>query len=115
MAELLETELFFVFGLSEMRMEMHAVFARQFGGLLHQVRRHGKGRTGREHDLHHRAGSWVMILFDETLGIFEDGIFAIHNGIRRQSALGCAEGHRAARGVQAESDLVRGGNFVVQF
>ena len=34
-SKLLETELFFVFGLCEMGMEMHAVMARQLGGLLH--------------------------------------------------------------------------------
>ena len=51
---------------------------------------------------------------DDALGVPEDGFFAVHNGIRRQSPLGFAEGHRAARGVEAESHLVRGSNFVVQ-
>ena len=55
-----------------------------------------------------------MIVFDDALGISEDGLFAVHKGIRRQSTLGCAEGHRAARGMEAESHLVRGSNFVVQ-
>ena len=35
MPELLETELFFVFGLCEMGMETNAVMARQLCGLLH--------------------------------------------------------------------------------
>jgi len=26
-----------------------------------------------------------MIVFDDALGVPEDGIFAVHNGIRRQS------------------------------
>src|SRR5258707_490340 len=39
-----------------------------------------------------------MIVFDDALGVPEDGICAVHHGIRRQSALGFAEGHRAARG-----------------
>src|SRR5437868_6686272 len=59
--ELLETELDFVFGLGEMGMEMHTVMARQLGGLLHDVRRDGKGRTWRKNDLYHRTGARVMI------------------------------------------------------
>ena len=55
-----------------------------------------------------------MIVFDDALGISEDGLFAVHKGIRRQSTLGYAEGHRAACGMEAESHLVRGSNFVVQ-
>jgi hypothetical protein len=55
-----------------------------------------------------------MIVFDDALGVPEDGLGAVHHGIRRQSALGGAQGHRAARGLEAESHLVRGGNFVVQ-
>src|SRR5262245_49940264 len=59
--EFLETELDFVFGLGEMGMEMHTVMARQLSGLLHDVRRDGKGRTWRQNDLYHRTGARVMI------------------------------------------------------
>src|SRR5215471_18598658 len=55
-----------------------------------------------------------MIAFDDPLRVLEDGLCAVYHGIRRQSPLGGAKGHRAARGVEAESYLVRGGNFVVQ-
>jgi len=54
-----------------------------------------------------------MILFDDALGVLEDGIW-LSTTASAQSTLGCAEGHRAARGLEAESHLVRGGNFVVQ-
>ena len=76
--ELLETELDFVFGLGEMGMEMHTVMARQLGGLLHDVRRDGKGRTWRKNDLYHRTGARVMIEFDDALGVPEDGLGAVH-------------------------------------
>ena len=115
MTEPLQAELFLVFGLGEMSVQMHAVFTRQFGGLFHQVAGDAERRTGRKHDLHDRAGLGVVILFDETLGVFQDGVFAIHNGIGRKSALRFAEAHRAARGLDAESDLLGGGNLIVQF
>src|SRR5262249_16658921 len=45
MAELLETELFFIFSLGEIPMEMHTVLSRQFRALLHLYHRNGNGRT----------------------------------------------------------------------
>ena len=56
MPESLQTELFFIFGLGEMSVQMNAVFTRQFGGLLHQVAGHAEGRTRCQDDLHQRAG-----------------------------------------------------------
>src|SRR5438477_6679946 len=95
-------------------MELHTVMARKLCLLLHYSRRDGKWRTWRKNDLYHRTGARVMIEFDDALGVPEDGLGAVHHGIRRQSALRGAEGHRAARGLEAESHLVCGGNFVVQ-
>ena len=46
-----------------------------------------------------------MILFDQPLGILEDRVFIVHNGIRRQSALRLPEEHRAAQGLDAQSDF----------
>src|SRR5207237_5368514 len=112
--ELLETELDFVFGLGEMGMEMHTVMARQLGGLLHDVRRDGKGRTWRKNDLYHRTGARVMIEFDDALGVPEDGLGAVNHGIRRQSALRGTEGHKAARGLVEVYHLVCWDNFAIQ-
>lgn len=114
MTELLQAELFLIFGLGEMRVQVHAVFAREFGGLSHQFGCDAERRTRREDDLHHGAGSWIVVLLDETLRVFEDGVFAVHHAVGRESAFGFAEGHRAARGVQAESDLGSRGNFIVE-
>ncbi len=115
MPEFLQAELFLVFGLGQMSMQMDAIFTRQFGGLLHQVAGDAEGRARRQDDLHERAGFGVMIFLDQPLGILQDGVFAVHNGIRRKSALGLAEGHRAARGLDAQSDLLRRGDLIIQF
>ena len=87
MTEFLQAELFFIFSFGKMCVQMDSIFTCQFGGLFHQVCCHREWRTGREDDLHHRTGLGIVIFFDEPLGVFEDGVFAIHNGIRRKSAL----------------------------
>ena len=114
MPELLQAELFLVFGLGQMGVQVNAIFTRQLGGLLHQVAGHAEGRARRQDDLHHRTGFGIVIFLDQPLGILQDGVFAVHHGIRRQSALRFAQGHRAARGLDAQSDLLRRGDLVVQ-
>ena len=49
-----------------------------------------------------------------SLGIFQDRIFGIHHRVRRQPALGFAQAHGAARGMQADSHLAGGLDFVIQ-
>jgi len=65
-------------------------------------------------DLHERARPAVVVLLDQALGIAQDGVLAVHNGIRRKSALRRAQRHRAARSLDAESDLLGGGDLVIQ-
>ncbi len=98
-----------------MSVEVNTIFARQFGGLLHQVAGDAEGRARRQDDLHERAGPGVVILFDHPLGILQDGLFAVHNGIRRKSTLGLSEAHRATRSLDAQSNFLRGGDLIIQF
>ena len=56
-----------------------------------------------------------MILLDQPLRILENGLFAVHDGVGGQAALGLAERHRAARGLDAQPDLPGGGDLIVQF
>ena len=81
----LETELFFILRLSKMSVQVNAVYARHFGRLLHQVPGHAEGRARCQNDLHECARVRVMIFLNQTLGIFQDGLFAVHNGIGRKS------------------------------
>ena len=87
MSKFLQAELFFVFSFCQMSVEMDSIFTRQFRGLLHQIAGYAEGRTRSKDNLHERAGFRVVILLDESLRIFQDGVFAVHNGIRRKSAL----------------------------
>ncbi len=77
--ELLQTELLFVFSLCQMCMEVHAIFTRQPGRLFHQIACNGEWRARRKDDLYHRAHFGIMVLFDQPLGILENGIFAVHD------------------------------------
>jgi hypothetical protein len=115
MTEFFQTKLFLVFGLGEMRVKMHSIFTRKFGGLFHQFARHAEWRTRREDDLHHRAGFGIVIFLDDALRVFEDGLFIVHHAVGRETAFRFAQRHRAARGVEAESDLRGRGNLIVEF
>jgi hypothetical protein len=48
-----------------------------------------------------------MVFFDDTLAVPEDEIFLFDAVVRRQSAFGFAQRHRAAAGVKAHADFFR--------
>ena len=55
-----------------------------------------------------------MIGLDNTIAILEDKGLVLYAIVRRQPALGLAEGHRAAAGVEAHTEILRGLNLAIQ-
>ncbi len=89
--------------LGEVRVQLKAERARERGRLFHQPRRHRERRAWRDRDLRHRpVGERV-----EALGVGEDRVDVLDERVRRQAAVRLAEVHRAARGDEAHTDLLR--------
>ncbi len=105
---------FFVARLGQvgMRVDMHA--ARQCKALAHEVGRDGEGRAGREHDTQHAVASGVVVRLDQAARVAQDRLLILDDAIRWQAAFGFANGHRAARGVEAEAQLARRLDLVVE-
>ena len=88
-------------------MEFDLVLAGERGRVAQQRDGHRKRRTRRESDLGHRTRRCVVIGLDDTLTVSEDKRLVFHTVVRRQTAFGLAEGHRAAAGVEAHTEILR--------
>ena len=56
----------------------------------------------------------VVVVLDQTLGLFENMALFLHHRVRWQAALATAHTHAAACGVKAHADLCSGMDAVVQ-
>ena len=91
--------------LGEVRVELQPEPARELRRLLHQPLRHGERRAGRRDDPH-EAG--LVLEPGEPLGVGEDRVEVLDEGVGREAAVALAEVHRAARGVDPNAELARG-------
>ena len=98
-----EREALLVLRLAQVRVQPHAVGARERRALTQQVRRDGERRARREHHLPHGQGRRVVIRLDQAAAVGQDGVRLLHDGIRRQPAVLFRQAHAAARGVQADA------------
>ena len=97
-----------------MGVQHHALIARQNSGVAHQVAADRKGRAWRKADADHRLRACIMESIDHADAVFQDRRFLLDQVIGWQAAIAFANAHRAARGVKAQSDLLRGGNRVIE-
>ena len=100
--------------LSQMRVERHAIFARENGAVPHQILAHREGRARRDDDAQHRETGGIVIILHEPLHLFQDRRLLLDHAIGRQAALRLADAHRAARRMKPDSDLVRGLDGIVK-
>ncbi len=100
--------------LGKVRVRVDAVGARQLDALAHQVGRDRERRAGRQHDPQHRVAACVVVLLDQPPRVAQDGILVLDHAVGRQAAARFADRHRAAGGVEAEAQLLRGPDLVVE-
>ena len=105
--ETLERVPFLVARLAEVGVEFDLVLAGERGRVAQQRDGDRKRRTWREGDLRHGTGGRVVISLDDPLAVPEDEGLVLYAIIRRKPALGLAEGHRAAAGVEAHTEILR--------
>ena len=94
-----------VFG--QVRMQAHAILARQRGRVFHQLRADAKRRARRHRHLGHRAVGGVVVALDHPLRIFQDRILALDQAIGWQAALRLSQAHAAARRYKAHAHGAR--------
>ena len=100
--------------LGEVRVQAHAMCARERRRLAHQIAADAERRARRDRDIDHRAECAVVERADDALGVAQDRVLALDQRIRRQSALRLADAHAAAAGDEAHPDLVRRLDAVVE-
>ncbi len=100
--------------LGQVGVHRHAIVARQQRRLAHQVARDGKRRARRHHHAQHGVARSVVVLLDQPLAVFQDGVLLLHHRIGRQATLAAAHAHRSARGMKTHAHCCRGGNGIVQ-
>ena len=113
-AKRLQTECFFLNGLGQMCVQPHTIGAGQGRRFAHQVGRDGERRTRGQHHPRHGMARGVVIGLDEPAAVAQDKRFVFGHTVGRQAALAFAQGHRAARGVEAHPDISRGAYLAVQ-
>src|ERR1017187_10020468 len=104
LAEPAQTVSLFIACFSQVRVQPHAVPARQFSARTHQLRRNRKWRARRQRHPQHGARPRVVILTDQPLAIPQYPLLALHHRIRRQTALAHAHAHAAPRRVEADAN-----------
>jgi hypothetical protein len=109
----LEAVAFLVERFGEVRVRVHAVAARERDALAHQIGRDGERRTRRDDDARHREAAGIVVRLDRALRVGHDRAFVLDAFVRRQAALRAPDRHRAARGVEAQPDLARDLDLVV--
>ena len=92
-----------------------AVCAGQLGAQAHQVAADAEGAARGHGHVDHAAVFSAVVLLDQALGVFQDGIFVFHHVVGRQAACALAHAHAAARGHKAHANLLGGVDAVVQF
>jgi hypothetical protein len=106
-AETLERVPLLVPRLAEVGVQFNLVLAGERSRVAEQRDGDRKRRTWRKRDLRHGTAGRVVISLDDPLAIPEDESLVLYAVIRRQPALGLAEGHRAAAGVEAYTEILR--------
>ncbi|GAA3039077.1 hypothetical protein GCM10020000_16730 [Streptomyces olivoverticillatus] len=112
--EPLLAEALLLHGLRAVCVQPYALAAGEHGGLAHQVGGDGEGRAGRDADAQHRVGGRVVVGVDGLFGGGEGGFGALHGEVGGQAAVGGAEVHRAAGGVEADAEFAGGADFGAQ-
>ena len=97
-----------------MGVQLRAIGSRQRCRLAHEIDRHAERRAGRRHDLQHGLGRWVMPGFDQTPRIAQDIVFVFHQMVGWQSAGAFADAHAATSRMQANAQLLRGADLVLE-
>ena len=100
--------------LGEMGVEADAVGPGEGGGIPHQAFADREGRARRHHDPAHRVARGVVPGLDQPAGVGEDRGLVLDQGVGRQAAGTLAEAHRPAGGVEAQADLIRRFDAVVE-
>ena len=100
--------------LGKVGVQRDPVLAGEYCGLAHQVAADREGRAGRHDHAQHRAMAGVVVVLDQTLGLFENMAFFLNHRVGRQAALATAHAHAPACGVKAHADLCSGMDAVVQ-
>ncbi len=113
-AVLLAAERDVVHALREVRVEPDAAAARQQRRFAHQGLGDAEGRAWRDADPHHRQSRRVVVGLDHAPGIPQDRVFILDQRVGRQPSPALAEAHRAAHGMEAQADLPRGVDRVVE-
>ena len=54
-----------------------------------------------------------MVLFYESLAVFQDVRFVFHHGVGRQSALAFTDAHAAAHGGESHTDFLQSPDLVI--
>ena len=86
----------------------------QRGRFAHQVAAHAERRAGRHGHVDHRPVGCVVVLLDQTPGVLQDEVFALHHPVGWQAALRLAHTHTAACRHKTHADLLCGFDAVVQ-
>jgi hypothetical protein len=93
--------------------EADPVLPRQRRRLPHQLRRHRERGAGGEHDLEHRPRCRVVVALDHAQRVGQNRRLLLDAVVRRQPPLRFAERHAAAGGDEADPDLGRRPDLVV--
>ncbi len=96
-----------------MGVQPHAVRPGQHRALPHQVAGHAERRTRRQRHVYHAEALPLVIRLDRPPAVCQDRVLFLHAGVRRQPALRLAQAHAAARRREADAQLDRGLDFVV--
>jgi hypothetical protein len=102
-----DAEFGLVLRLREVRVQPHAAPPRQHRRLAHQRRGHGERRTWRQRDLYIRVVAGLVVPVDHRLAVGQNGIFVLHDAVRRQPAVALRQVHRAARQHRADAEPLR--------
>ena len=94
--------------LREVGVQAYPPVARQRGCLAHQLGGDRERRAGCHRDPQHRVGRRVVVAVDGLGRGTERRIPVLDDVVRRQSALGAAEVHRAAAGMEPQPDPAGG-------
>ena len=90
-------EFVLVLGLRQMGMQANVEPRGERCGRAHQRCRHRKRRARRQRNLHHGVLAALMMPRYDVFAVGEDGVFVLHDAIRRQSTVALRTVHGAAR------------------
>lgn len=99
--------------LGKMGMQPEIMGLGQRRRFLHDALRHREQGAGGQRQPAHRAGFGVVVGLDQPDAVREDIVLRLDDRCRRQAALFHRTGHRASRGVEPVSDILRGAELRV--